>query len=213
MKGVNRARWLVLLTLFACLAGCECLEESAAPFPPEAVDHLGMKVAVDVELAGIGKDTIEMEGTVAVHRSGPLGPDGKQMVGDMIGASLRGKSKVFGDVIAVHSPVQHSRCEYTFKGPGSYQGYFAINGWFWLPEHDLFVFAAEPVRVEGTAERIPPVGQKADSGPVQIRLHDLRKPKDNPIGVLTRATGEVLDLVKIESHLRTPETTVPALSR
>jgi len=185
------------LVLFACLAGCRSVEKPGACFPPEAVDHLGMKVSVDVDLAGIGKDTIDLEGTVAVHRSGPQGPDGKKMVGEMIGASLRGKSQVFGDVIAVHSPTQPSPCEYTCKGPGSYQGHFAIHACFWLPQHDLFIFSEEPVRVEGTAEAIPPVGQKADSGPVQISLFDLRKPKANPIGVVTRARGEVLALVKL----------------
>jgi hypothetical protein len=197
MRGFSFACGVVLLVFFVGLAGCGSLDRPESCFPPEAVDHLSMKVTVDVDLAGIGKDTIEMEGSVAVHRSGPLGPDGKKMVGEMIGASLRGKSQVFGEVIAVHNPIQRSPCEYTCQAPGSYHGYFEINGCFWLPQHDLFIFSAEPVRVEGTAKAIPPVGQKADSGPVQVSLRDLRKPNANPVGVLTHARGEVLALVKL----------------
>jgi hypothetical protein len=184
-----------------------------APFPPEGVDHLALAVLVDVEIFAIGKDQIELEGTAAVHRSGPRGPGGKEMVGELIGASFRGKSNVFGEVIAVQSPIQRSPCRYTAEGPGRYRGGFEINGWFWLPEHQLLVFSAAPVDVEGTAAGIPPVGQKAELTSGEIALHDFRNPRDLPIGLLTRASAEVRGIVRIEEHLRRPERTVAELAR
>lgn len=209
MRSCGLTMFLLLsLALVACRGGREGREW--AYFPPEAVDHLAMTTTMDVEIFAIGKDTIVLEGTVAVHRSGPLGPDGKTMKGDMIGASLRGKSEVFGEVVAVQSPLRHSPCEYTWEKEGVYRGHFDINGWFWMPEHDLLVYSAEPVHVSGTASSIPPVGSEAETGDEEIALHDLQKPEGNAIGVLRHARGQIHDLVKIEDHLDTGGAAVSA---
>ncbi|MBI4583135.1 MAG: hypothetical protein HY717_03840 [Planctomycetes bacterium] len=204
---------LSVLTFWGCrgVAPAPAEKEGAALFPPEGIDHLGMKVSVEVEIAGIGKDTVNLEGTVAVQRSGPLGPGGKTMKGDLIAASLRGKSAVFGEVVAMASPIQHSPCEYTCEEPEKYPGYFDLNGWFWLPEHDLLVFSGQPVRVEGVARSIPPVGQKAEMKAKEIPLFSFRQAKGNPVGSLTKARGEVTGLVSIDQHLKAPEATVPGL--
>jgi hypothetical protein len=181
-------------------------------FPPEGIDHLGMRVVLDVELPGIGRDErLVLEGYVAVHRSGPMGPGGKSMEGDLIGASLRGKSVAFGEVVAVESPIQRSPCQYVVEGPGKYRGSFDINGWFWLPAHDLIVFSSEPVRVEGVAAAIPPVGQKAKIVETDIALFSFSHPAGNPIGTLHSASGEILDVVPLQKHLQVPEESVPAL--
>ncbi|MBI4601869.1 MAG: hypothetical protein HY721_07895 [Planctomycetes bacterium] len=218
-------RSIVALVLAACLASltsCNLLStgeaggkssgsgNDAAPFPAEGVDHLLMSVSVEVDIAGIGKDTVELEGTVAVHRSGPQGEGGKSMVGDMIGASLRGTSKVFGPVVGTQSPLQHSACAYVQEAPGKYKGHFDINGWFWIPQHDLFIYTGAPVRVEGVAGGIPPVGQKAEVTAKDIPLHDLRKPEGQPIGFLSRASGTVRASVGIAEHLKGAEVTVQA---
>ena len=170
-------------------------------FPPEGVDHLAMTVTVDVDIHGIGKDSIELQGTVAVHRSGPSGPEGKTMTGELVGASLHGSSKVFGAVYAVQSPIESSPCKYVYEGPvnSRYRGYFDINGWFWLPEHKLFVRTGSPVTVEGPAAAIPPVGSRADMTAKDVPLHDINKPKEPPIGVLSRASGEIRELVRLKA--------------
>jgi hypothetical protein len=170
-----------------------------------------MKVWLDVDIFGIGKDEVELSGTVAVHRSGPKGDGGREMDGDLIAATLRGNSQVFGEVLAIESPLQRSPCRYSYEGPGRYRGGFEINGWFWLPKHNLRVFSAKPVRVEGTAAGIPPVGQKAELVGGDIALHDVQKPGENAVGVLTRARGEVLQVVDIEAAMKAPETTLPEL--
>jgi hypothetical protein len=188
-------------------------QEETALFPPEGVDHLSMTVTVQVDIFGLGEDTVELKGTGIVHRSGPRGPDGNKMEGDLVSASLRGNSKIFGNVVAMESPIQHSRCEYVCEGPGRYRGYFDINGWFWLPEHDLMIFSAKPVHVTGSATSIPPVRQKADVSTEEIALFDFRKSAANAIGVLTRATADIHDLVSVESYLKTAGTTVPALTK
>jgi len=202
--------FVLLIGFSALLSACKGVQET---FPPEGVDHLAMTVTVAFEVFAIGKDTVDLTGTVAVHRSGPQGTDGKTMVGELVGAAMRGKSKVFGEVIAMQSPIQRSPCEYTYKGPGNYEGYFDINGWFWLPEHDLLVFSGEPVRVKGTATMIPPVGEKAVNIKKDIALLDFRRPSEKPIGVLTEARGEIHEIVPLEKHRKRPETTVPALAK
>jgi hypothetical protein len=169
------------------LASCA----ARATFPPEGVDHLSMQVTLDVEIFGIGKDTITLEGSVVVHRSGPQGADGKTMTGDMVGASLSGESKVFGPVVATRNPSQPSPCSYTYEGPGKYRGHFDIQGWFWLKQHDLMVYTSAPVRVEGPAAGIPPVGQQAALVTKDVPLHDLRRPGAQPIGTLHDARGTV----------------------
>lgn len=186
--------------------------EVAAPFPPEGIDHLSMTVTLEVEIFGIGKDTIELKGTAVVHRSGPAA-DGKTMVGDLVGASLRGVSEVFGRVVATESPIQHSPCKYTYEGPGRFEGSFDIQGWVWLPEHNLMVFSSKPVPVSGTATGIPPVGQTGKTTVEEIPLFDFYKPADNSVGVLTRARAEIHDAVGIQSYLKIPGTTVPALAK
>ncbi len=188
----------VLGVLSMALISCRSVGDT---FPPEGIDRLAMTVKVDVDIAGIGKDSIELKGAVTVHRSGPSGPGGNAMTGELVGASLHGKSSVFGDVYAVQSPMQASPCKYTYEpskaGP-SYRGYFDINGWFWLPEHNLLVRSGAPVHVEGVANGIPPVGQKAETTVKDVPLHDIHKPKENPIGVLSRASGEVHEVVHIK---------------
>lgn len=85
---------LALLTLpGGHLASCK-----ASPvIPPERVDRLSMTVTLDVEISGVGKDPIALKGSVTVHRSGPSGPDGRLMRGEMVGAMFHGKSALFGD--------------------------------------------------------------------------------------------------------------------
>ena len=112
---------VLALVLTACRSSGDAPE---AHFPPEGVDHLAMTVRVEVEIFAIGKDTVDLKGTVAIHRSGPTGPEGSLMIGELIGASLRGKSKVFGEMIAVQSPLQRSPCRYTYEGPGQYAHQF-----------------------------------------------------------------------------------------
>jgi hypothetical protein len=185
----------------------------SAFFPPEGTDHLAMTVHAAVEIFAIGKDDLVLEGTVAVHRSGPAGPDGKRMEGAMVGAALRGTSKVFGEVVAIQSPLAVSPCEYVYEGPGRYKGHFEINGWFWLPRQDLWFFNATPIRVEGTAAAIPPVGQKADMVAQDVVLEDLRKPDDNPVGDVKSAKGEVHRVVPIEEYLKTPPAKIAELKK
>jgi len=194
----KRSVYLAVLPLFlgtSCQWGEKPGGLSSDTFPPEAVDHLEMTITLEVEIAGIGKDKVQLEGTVVVHRSGPRGADGKTMVGNMVGASFRGTSDVFGPVVASQSPILQSPCQYTYEGPGQYNGYIDINGWFWLPDHNLMTYSDGPVRVEGTASRIPPVGQKAKITAEQVSLHDLSKAKGNPIGFLSRASGEIKAVV------------------
>jgi hypothetical protein len=202
------------------LLGCASPKTAGGPplpaeghFPPEGVDHLRMAVDLDVEIFGIGKDSPHLEGDVVVHRGGPSGPDGERMSGDLLAASLRGDSKTFGHLIAIGSPTQRSPCEYVLKvkGPGKYFGHFDINGWFFLPRHDLIVFTKKPVRVAGPAEVIPPVGQVAEAATLPIELYDFRKPTGEPVGSLTRARGKILAKVGIEEHLKAKETTVEEL--
>jgi hypothetical protein len=192
----RRTKLLILIVVAGTLAACNT---TPALFPPEGVDHLSMTVKVDVDIAGIGKDSVELKGAVTVHRSGPTGPDGKSMTGFLTGASLHGKSGVFGDVYAVQSPVQPSPCEYTYESAGRYRGHFDINGWFWLPEHKLLVKSSAPVHVEGVASGIPPVGQKAETTVKDVPLEDIRKPGENPIGVLSRASAEIHEALKLKT--------------
>ncbi len=182
------------------LAGC--VVSGGAKFPPEGVDHLRMTVDLEVEIIGIGKDAISLEGTSIVHRGEGSGPEGSQMKGDLVAAKLRGDSKVFGRVVAISSPIQHSPCQYEWKGPNSYQGYFDILSWFFLPQHDLIVFNKKPVRVAGPAERIPPVGQVAEALEGPIELYDYRKPGAQPIGNLTKAKGTILSEVDFEENMK-----------
>jgi len=182
---VRSVRQGIIVSLALLVASC------AAPFPPEGVDHLSMQVTLDVEIFGIGKDTIALDGSVVVHRSGPQGADGKSMTGDLVGASLRGESKVFGPVVATRDPSRPSPCAYTQEAPGKYRGHFDIQAWFWLQQHDLMVYTQAPVRVAGIAAGIPPVGQKAVLVTKEVPLHDLRRPAGQPIGTLHDATGTV----------------------
>jgi hypothetical protein len=174
-----------------------------AAFPPEGVDHLRMAVSVDVEIAGIGKDTVELEGSVAVHRSGPLGEGGKTMKGALIGASLRGTSDVFGEVQAVQSPTQISPCEYTQVAPGEYDGRFDIHGWFWLPKHGRMFYTDTPVRVAGKAAAIPPVGQVAKHTEETVPLRDFSAASaGKDVGFVSNARGEIRALVPIADYLK-----------
>ncbi len=201
------------------LAGCSGMEKGApgeagaeaAKFPPEGVDHLLMTVDLEVEIFGIGKDSLRLEGSAVVHRGGGQGAGGERMAGDLIAASLRGGSKVFGRVVAIESPVQRSPCEYVWKGPKEYRGRFDINGWFFLPRHDLIVFTRKPVRVEGPADRIPPVGHAAEGTDLPVDLYDFRKPGSPPIGSLTRARGKIEAPVGIEEALKMKDETVEEL--
>jgi len=199
---------LLLPVLAALLASCQHFGGASPPaadalFPPEGVDHLSMTVSVEVDLPGIGKDRVELAGTVVVHRSGPMGPDGKSMKGELVSASLQGNSPVFGKVIGIENPVKPSACEYTCEGPGRYPGHFDINGWFWLPERDLLISNERPVRVSGVAAGIPAVGQEAESSADDIPLQDIRKPQaGTPIGFLSKARGKIIALVNLEEHLK-----------
>jgi hypothetical protein len=212
------------LAAVVALAGCGVLSggggeaepaaaEAAALFPPAGVDHLAMRVTVDVEIAGIGRDQVVLDGYVVVHRSGPSGADGKEMTGDLIGAALTGTSATFGPVVAVESPIQHSPCRYTCEGPGKYSGHFDIHGWFWLPKHGLGVFSEKPVRVRGVARAIPPVGQKAEIVEDEIALYSFDAATGNPIGALRRASGEVKAVVDLATHLKAADVSVPAMAK
>ncbi len=179
---------LALLSLLGgLLASCKAL----SVIPPEGVDRLSMTVTLDIEISGVGKDSIALEGSVTVHRSGPSGPDGRLMKGEMVGAIFHGRSALFGDVYATQSPMASSPCTYRYVGPGQYHGYLEIQGWFWLPLSNLLVRTEAPVKVEGVAAAIPPVGQKAETMTRDIPLLDIHKPQSPPIGTLSRATGEI----------------------
>jgi hypothetical protein len=191
---------LLAAALFA-LASCKGLQHGGTStveiFPPAGVDHLEMAVTVDVEIAGIGKDTLSLKGSAAVHRTGPMGAGGKEIRGELIGATFHGKSSVFGEVYASQNPLKASSVAYTWVGPGQYRGTLDINGWFWLPEHNLLVYGGAPVHVEGPATAIPPVGQKADSTGAEVPLFDLHKPQGNPIGSISKAHGEVTGVAAV----------------
>lgn len=203
------------------LGGCSSMEKEGAPnptapdgkFPPEAVDHMLLAVDLEIEIFGIGKDAFRLEGGVAVHRSGGLGLEGKLMKGDLIAASLRGDSKAFGRVVAIESPIQLSPAEYEWKGPGKYQGHFDVNGWFFLPRHDLVVFTKKPVRVEGPAEAIPPVGQVAEGVGLPCELYDFRKPGAPPIGSVSKARGKMLSKITIQDDLKAKEETIEEIKK
>jgi hypothetical protein len=154
-----------------------------------------MTVTVDVEIAGIGKDRVQLDGTVTVHRGGPLGDGGKTMKGALAGASLRGKSDLFGDVVAVQSPTELSPCEYKYVKEGQYEGSFDIHGWFWLPKYNTMYYTTAPVRVAGTAAMIPPVGQVAKTSTAEVPLRKLG-PGGVDVGSVSNATGEIHAVIK-----------------
>jgi hypothetical protein len=215
-----KSAWMALLFAGSMvLSGCGAARRLQPPgaaeqpsrsamFPPEAVDHLRMAIDLEVEIFGLGRDASHLEGDVVVHRSGSSGPDGKVMVADLVAASLRGESKTFGPLVAIESPIQHSRAQYRWEGPRRYPGYFDINAWFFIPKHDLIVFTRKPVRVGGTASGIPPIGQVAEALDVPVELYDFRKPDDQPVGNLLQARGEILREVGIDEELKEEETTV-----
>jgi hypothetical protein len=116
----KRSVCLAILPLFLGTS-CQCGEKPGEnstdvhlyyTFPAEGVDHLEMKVTLDVDIPGIGtgKDTVQLAGTVVVHRSGPSGVDGKTMDGALVGASFRGVSDVFRPVLGCQSPIRNSPC-------------------------------------------------------------------------------------------------------
>jgi hypothetical protein len=98
----KRSVCLAILPLFLGTS-CQCGEKPGEnstdvhlyyTFPAEGVDHLEMKVTLDVDIPGIGtgKDTVQLAGTVVVHRSGPSGVD------------------VFRPVLGCQSPIRNSPC-------------------------------------------------------------------------------------------------------
>jgi hypothetical protein len=180
-------------------------------FPPEGMDHLSMKVDLEVEIFGLGKDSISLEGSSVVLRGDPTGEAGTLMEGDLISARLRGDSKIFGRVVAIASPIRHSPCEYRWKGPNSYDGQFDILSWFFLPRHDLIVFNKKPVRVTGPAKAIPPVGQVAEAEDVPVELYKLQEPGGKPIGSLIRAKGTILSEIDYQENLQIQDETVEEL--
>ena len=175
-----------------CCDACKPACEADATFPPADVDHLGMKVQVAVEIFGIDKDIVDLAGEVVVHRTGPIGEGGKTMKGVLGGATLQGKSDVFGEVVALQGPTT-STCSYSCEGPGQYTGTFEIFGWFWLPKYGKVFYTTLPVVVTGPATTIPPVGQVAKmAAGTTIPLYEIGGSTDNPAGTLSAASGEVL---------------------
>jgi hypothetical protein len=135
------------------------------------------------------------------------------MRGDLVGAALRGDSGVFGPVVAIESPVQKSPCKYRWQSAGVYLGEFDINGWFFLPRHDLLLFTRKPVHVMGPAKVIPPVGQTAQATDLPVELYDFRKPEDQPIGTLLQARAKLEALLGLEEDLRSKDATVSELKK
>lgn len=130
------------------------------------------------------------------------------MVGVLVGASLRGESAVFGEVLAVQSPREVSTCEYESVGPGEYRGRFDIFGWFALPRYGRVFRTTAPVRVAGTAAQIPPVGQVAEHVDSQVPLREFGE-KGVDVGFVGNARGEVRALVKVDEALSSPAADSP----
>ena len=181
--------------------------------PAETVDHLTVSLRADIDLTGVGKDSVVLRGTMALHRSGPTGSEGQTIVGDCIGVSLRGTSKSLGPVYAMESPIRHSRCEFKSTGADGYTGQIDLNCWLWLPARDLVLFAGKPIQISGDARFMPPVGMKSEVVPEEIFLYDFHKPAARAIGVLSNLGGEIHGMVDIESYLTTRGTTVSVLGR
>ena len=181
-------------------------------FPAEGVDHFATTVTLELDIARLGKDTVDLRGTILLHRSGPTGDEGKTMLGELAGASLRGRSNVFGNVVAMESPIQHSPCEFTLDGRGSYRGRIDVNAWFWLPEHGQLLFSAQPIVLQIQTPEFPPVGHRVEPTRTAIALYDFHDPGAKAVGTLTSAGLEIHDAVLIESYRKTIGTTVPALA-
>ena len=146
-----------------------------------------------------------------LQRGAPSASGGK-IVGDCLAASLRGTSSVFGPVLLVESPIQHSRCEFTPDGDGGYRCAVDLRGWLWFPERRLFVFAGEPVRLEGNVPAMPPVGLEARSAS-RASLYDFQDPAARAVGSMGAASGRIHGEVDVTSFLGIRGTTVPALAR
>ena len=193
MRLRDAAMLLVLTGLLTLPVACFLIGK---PFPPEGVDHLELTVTVEVEIVGIGKDTVALDGTLALHRGGPAGEDGRMMKGVLVGASFRGESEVFGEVRVVQSPTDVSTCAYTYSGRGEYQGGFDIQTWFWFPEHNLMLFTTSAVRVTGKAKVIPPVGQVWDAAHDEIPLR-VFGPDGKDVGIVSNARGVIHGVVTL----------------
>ena len=127
------------------------------------------------------------------------------MKGVLVGASLRGKSEVFGDVYAVQSPQKLSVSEYDHSlesgRPAPYKGSFDIYGWFYLPKFNRMFYTTEPVRVTGYASAIPPVGQTASASDKEVPLRDFG-PDGQDVGTVTNAKAQIHSVVPIDVFLK-----------
>src|SRR5262245_59245924 len=107
-----------LACALALLGGCAAPRGPGAAFrtgpcgqprvPAAGVDRL--RPALDLELEGfaLGKDAVSLEGDAVLQRGAPAAAQPSAVEGDLLSASIRGDSKVFGAVLVTESPTQRS---------------------------------------------------------------------------------------------------------
>lgn len=186
-----------------------------AYFPSGGADYLNLSTSISLDIAGIGKETLQMNGRFTVLRSHPGGPERANMIAEILQMDVRGKGDSVGEILVTTNPLRSSKCAKdavastvragTFPEQLSYKGTFDVYALVFALDFNLLLFNNEPLRVVAEVDRIPPITQKGDTGEVKVPIFNFNEPREREVGFITRTDKLVGHFVDISYEQRREE--------
>jgi len=143
--------------------------------PPAGVDSIKIKMVETYDVEGVGKDTVELTGTLVTRRGAPLlgtGATGQAwetstVVAEFQRLELKGKSRVFGPVT-----VTLDKGHPAFAAVTAGKCKAALSVQVEMPDHRLTLRTATAVQLQSTVTRVPPIGNDTTKSVGTTKLVD-----------------------------------------
>lgn len=165
--------------------------------PRAGVDVVEINIEEEYNVEGIGRDVVDLKGTLIAERTVPLLEHGKKkvdwknsiIVARFTKLSLRGRSKVFGPVSV---ELDQSIPSFGVVQAGKCRAAMAIT--VSMPDHGLQLRGEEPIQLHSTVKTVPPIGDERTESVLPVKLIDTKTKRS--VGTITKARVSWRELTK-----------------
>jgi hypothetical protein len=169
--------------------------------PKAGIDTVDITIEETYEVEGLGRDTVQLNGTLVANRTVPLFDLGKKsadwktaaVVAHFTSLDVKGDSNVFGPVRAVLDPLAPSLAVVIGGHCRAAIGIIVV-----MPEHDLVLRTEHPVQLQSEVKTVPPIGDEKTESVAPVKLVD--RDSGRQLGSLRKARVLWRELVAQVEH-------------